>query len=53
MKNGERITLDLTIAEANAVRLCLNGELESDDGGHGDYMKALASVVEKLDEARG
>ncbi len=48
MTDREQTRLDLTAKEAQAVAMCLSGEVENDDGHHGDYMNALRRVLRKL-----
>lgn len=41
-------SLSLTAAEVTAVRMCISGELENDDGRTGHYFNPLRRVARKL-----
>lgn len=52
MAAPELFTVTLTADEMAALRACVAGELDNDDGLSSDYMDPLRGVTRKLAEAR-
>lgn len=46
-----RHLIGLTDKELSALRACVSGELDNDDGHSGHYMEPLRRVARKLDAA--
>ena len=42
------IVVSLTKSEWSALRACISGELDNDDGRPSEYMAALRRVIKKL-----